>query len=287
MPIEDRGYRRREPRGEGRRFRAQPIARETLRQILQRRVLLLFLSLSLVPLAIGGVAVFLLSRVQLPETMTALSPDALPPLARFFLWYLKVPQTMFAILLTVWAGSGLIADDLRTGALLVYLSRPLTRADYVAGKLGTLAALAFALTALPPLLLWALAVALEPADLARRGLLMIPLSTIAGAAILTVALAAVVGAASAVARSAAMAGTLVVGLLVFFAAVALAAPVAVRPALQLLSILSDWSAVCNGLFGMNEPGGPHWAAGLGSLILIAAAAAAVLWQRVRAVEVVG
>src|SRR5437879_3710070 len=141
MPIEEGGYRRREPRGELRRFRARPVARETLRQILQRRVLLLFLASALLPLGVGAFLVFLLSRVQLPESMTMLSQESLPPLARFFLGYLKYPQALFAILFSVWAGSGLIADDLRTGALLMYLSRPLTRLDYVLGKLGVLAAL--------------------------------------------------------------------------------------------------------------------------------------------------
>ena len=33
--------------------------------------------------------------------------------------------------LTIFGGAGLIANDLRTGAILVYLSRPLTRRDYV------------------------------------------------------------------------------------------------------------------------------------------------------------
>ena len=44
------------------------------------------------------------------------------------------------------AGAGLIANDLRTGAILVYLSRPLTRRDYVLGKLGVLMALNLSVT---------------------------------------------------------------------------------------------------------------------------------------------
>jgi ABC-2 type transport system permease protein len=287
MPIEDRGYRRREPRGQLRRFRALPIAHETLRQILQRRALLLFLSLSLIPFVVGAILVFVLSRVQLPEPMISASAETLSPIARFFLGYLKYPQAMFAILLSVWAGSGLVADDLRTGALLMYLSRPLTRVDYVLGKLGVLAALNFVLVAVPSLLLWGIAVALKPEDLGPRGLLTVPLSTLAAAAVLAVVLAVFVGGASAVARNGAMAGALVVGLLVFFAAVAVSAPEAMRPGLRLLSVLSNWSALCDGFFGTRDPAAPHWSAALGALVAIAAAAGTLLWRRVRALEIVG
>ena len=44
-------------------------------------------------------------------------------------------QIGFTILLSIFGASGLIANDLRTGAILVYLSRPLTQRDYIAGKL--------------------------------------------------------------------------------------------------------------------------------------------------------
>jgi ABC-2 type transport system permease protein len=281
MPVEDRGYRRREPRGELRRFRAVPIARETLRQILGRRVLLLFLSFSFVPFALWGIAVLLASRVQLPEGVSMLAPAP-----SVLLNYLKYPQALFAILFAVWAGSGLIADDLRTGALLMYLSRPLTRVDYILGKLGVLTALTFVVTAVPPLVLWGLAVALEPHDLAKRGLATIPLATIVAGATLAIVLSVIVGGASAITRSGAMAGLLVVGAMVFFGALAATPAAGALPALKLLSILGDWSALCDGLFGAPQAL-PHWTAALGALLLVAAGAGSVLWRRVRAVDIVG
>src|SRR6185503_11858602 len=50
-------------------------------------------------------------------------------------------QAFFTMFITIFGGAGLVANDLRTGAILVYLSRPLTRRDYVVGKLGVLLAL--------------------------------------------------------------------------------------------------------------------------------------------------
>ena len=47
-----------------------------------------------------------------------------------------------------------MANDLRTGAILAYLSRPLTRRDYVLGKLLVPLLLNLAVTLVPGLLLY-------------------------------------------------------------------------------------------------------------------------------------
>jgi len=49
-------------------------------------------------------------------------------------------QTRFIALLCIaWYGAGLIADDKRLGANLLYFSRPITRLDYILGKFSTAA----------------------------------------------------------------------------------------------------------------------------------------------------
>jgi ABC-2 type transport system permease protein len=50
----------------------------------------------------------------------------------FFLWW----ELWFAMLLVLLVGPNLISQDLRYNALPLYLSRPLRRIDYFAGKLG-------------------------------------------------------------------------------------------------------------------------------------------------------
>jgi ABC-type transport system involved in multi-copper enzyme maturation permease subunit len=42
---------------------------------------------------------------------------------------------MFALLVIAWFGAGLISEDRRLGAHLLYFSRPITRGDYLLGKL--------------------------------------------------------------------------------------------------------------------------------------------------------
>src|SRR5262245_26437101 len=111
MPVHDQGYRRREAPLARRRLRAAPIAFLALRQVLARRALIVLAGLSLIPFVMETVLLFLVSRF--PEAAAML-----PPIPQFF-GRSAVGQAGFAILITVWAGSGLVADDFRTGALLV------------------------------------------------------------------------------------------------------------------------------------------------------------------------
>ena len=62
-------------------------------------------------------------------------------------------QGLFVFFITVWVGSGLIANDLHSNALQIYLSKPLTRAEYVAGKLGVLTVCLLLVTWAPAMLL--------------------------------------------------------------------------------------------------------------------------------------
>ena len=62
-------------------------------------------------------------------------------------------QELFVLTVTVYIGSGLIANDRRSNALQIYLSKPLTRAEYVAGKLGILLFFLLMVTLLPAMAL--------------------------------------------------------------------------------------------------------------------------------------
>jgi ABC-type transport system involved in multi-copper enzyme maturation permease subunit len=65
-------------------------------------------------------------------------------------------QEPFVFFITVYVGSGLIADDIRANALPLYLSRPITRTQYIAGKAAILMAALAAVTFVPATLLFLL-----------------------------------------------------------------------------------------------------------------------------------
>lgn len=87
-------------------------------------------------------------------SLLRLSPDQLLPIdATFFSVFLAV-QGWFAFLLTAYAGPGLISPDLTNNALPLYLSRPLSRTEYVLGKMSVLFFPLSFITWIPGLLLF-------------------------------------------------------------------------------------------------------------------------------------
>jgi len=78
--------------------------------------------------------------------------DILAPSPETFRQFFEL-QGMFVFFVTIYVGSGLITNDRRTNALQIYLSKPLTRAEYVAGKLGILVCFLLLVTLLPAMAL--------------------------------------------------------------------------------------------------------------------------------------
>ncbi len=71
----------------------------------------------------------------------------------FFLIFLTV-QSFLAFILTAFIGPGLVSPDLANGALTLYLCRPLSRIEYVLGKLSVLAIVLSCATWIPGLILF-------------------------------------------------------------------------------------------------------------------------------------
>ena len=87
--------------------------------------------------------------------------------------FIGVQLVLVALLLAI-VGAGLIAEDRRTGAMELYFSRPLTRRDYIVGKVLAAGLVPVGLLVVPYLLLWLLAVGTAPPEAASTmlGLLL-------------------------------------------------------------------------------------------------------------------
>jgi ABC-2 type transport system permease protein len=129
MPIHDQGYRRyagqRIPHGRS----WSVIAKAGVRTLIGKRAFIGLLLVSWFPFFVRAVQIY--AAANLPQA-SFLAPDA-----RMFRQFLE-QQQVFLFFVTVYAGAGLIANDRRANALQIYLSKPLTRADYVFGKLAIL-----------------------------------------------------------------------------------------------------------------------------------------------------
>src|SRR5512145_295229 len=144
MPIHDQGYRRYlgSRAAVGRSW--QVITRAGIKTVLSRRTFLGLLLIAWAPFVVRAVQVYVAANFQ--------QASFLAPKAETFFEFLG-QQGVFVFFVTIYVGAGLIANDRRANALQVYLSKPLTRAEYVAGKLGILFLFLVTVTWLPAILL--------------------------------------------------------------------------------------------------------------------------------------
>jgi ABC-2 type transport system permease protein len=280
MPIYDQSYRRWQARGALRRVRFWPITREALRLILSRRVFLGLLAVSWIPFVVRVIQVYIVTRF--PE-----AARLVPAGAELFGQFLN-GQLGFAMLLSIFGGAGLVANDLRTGAILVYLSRPLTRRDYVLGKLGVLLVLNLAVTLVPGLMLYFSALSLMPDTFLKLDKAWIAPAIAGQSLLISLAVSLLALAISALSRSARVAGVAMFALwLGLEIARVVASNVFSRPEVSLLSVQANVRAVGNALFGIIERDlSLFWAWPLVALLATALLCLAVLRSRVRAVEIV-
>ena len=144
MPIHDQSYRRYggEKIPHGRTWMV--IAAAGIRTFFAKRGFLGLLLISWMPFFARALQIY--ASANLPQAdFLALTPETF----RDFL----SQQQVFVFFITVYVGSGLIANDRRANALQIYLSKPLTRSEYVLGKLAILMAFLMLVTGIPALLL--------------------------------------------------------------------------------------------------------------------------------------
>jgi ABC-2 type transport system permease protein len=144
MPIHDQGYRRYlgSKAAVGRAW--QVITRAGVRSVLAKRSFIALMLLAWAPFVVRAVQVYIAANFQ--------QASFLAPRAETFREFLD-QQGVFVFFVTIYIGAGLIANDRRANALQVYLSKPLTRAEYVAGKFAILFLFLASVTWLPAILL--------------------------------------------------------------------------------------------------------------------------------------
>jgi ABC-2 type transport system permease protein len=130
------------------------LVRYALRELFESRVFLALLLGSCVPL-VAAIAQVYLNHNPTARTLLAMRPDLFAINNTFFFRVISI-QSALAVVLAAWAGPTLIAPDLAGGALPLYLSRPLSRPQYLLGKMATILGLLSAVTWVPALLIFAL-----------------------------------------------------------------------------------------------------------------------------------
>jgi ABC-2 type transport system permease protein len=276
MPIHDQGYRR---YSGARILRARSwfvIARAGIIERLRERR---FLALLLVAWLL-----FVVRAVQIYFGTTFVRASFFAPSEETFHGFLT-QQRLFVFFITIYAGAGLIASDRQANALQLYLSKPITRHDYIGGKLATLAAFLIAVTWVPAMMLLMLQVlfsgSLEFVSTHPR---LVPAITITAA--LQVALASMMMLAlSSLSRSRRFAAMLYALVTIFAGTIERVLQTATGAAgWVLVSPQNTLLVITDALFGI-EPEIPVTLA-LIAIMTLMAVCVAVLERRVRAVDVV-
>lgn len=113
------------------------------------------------PREVGGEIASLLARLP------SMSSEEMLTVVRPVFWksvmlQLQRSQCIGLVLVVGLSAPSLISHDVRSRAFLLYFSRPLTRAQYILGKLGTVAFFLLVTCTLPQLVLYFFAVLLSP-----------------------------------------------------------------------------------------------------------------------------
>lgn len=144
MPIHDQGYRRYLGTRDaiGRSWRV--MTRAGVMSVVSKRVFLGMMLFAWAP--------FVVRVVQFYFATTLAQASFLAPSGETFREFLD-QQGIWVFFVTIYVGAGLIANDRRANALQIYLSKPLTRVEYITGKLVTLLVFLAGVTFAPAILL--------------------------------------------------------------------------------------------------------------------------------------
>ncbi len=222
----------------------------------------------------------------------AIPVERLPSInAQFFLTEIMA-QSLTVALLALIMGAGLIADDRRDNALPLYLSKPLTVAEYLLGKLGVLALPILGVTAVPTLLVFGLHCLGEGGKDFILTYWRLPFAIVALSVLIALFCGTLMLMASSLVKKGAIAGGMVVGLFIGHNVLAgVLSGILESRKYMILSLQFDFHRLGLWLFGLEHLAEarhyPFSGSAAGAVIVAATALCwAILWRQVRPVEVV-
>jgi len=278
VPIHDQSYRRYggERELQGRAWTV--IARTGIKNMLGKRKFLGLLIVAWLPFVVRAVMMYF--AANFPQmSMIAPSPES-------FRQFLD-QQGIWTFFITIFTGAGLVSNDLRANALQIYLSKPLGRAEYIAGKFAVLAFFLLLVTWLPATMLLVIQVVFAGnLTFLSANLFLIPAILVA-TGVETIVLSMVMLALSSLSKSARFVGIMYAGMVLFAHALyGVVFAVTRNTKFSWMSLQGNLQHLGDVVFRL-EPryDTPAWATAL-ALAVIVGGAAFVLERRVRGVEVV-
>jgi ABC-type transport system involved in multi-copper enzyme maturation permease subunit len=278
MPIHDQSYRR---YGGG---KASPgrawlvIAWAGIVNMLRKRLFLGLLIVSWVP--------FLFRAGQIYFSTNFPQLAMLAATAETFREFLD-HQGTFVFFMTIYIGAGLIANDRRANALQIYLSKPLLRAEYIAGKAGVLLFFLLLITWVPGILLLLVQVLFAGNfEFFRKNLFLFPAITVASLLQVMVASFTML-ALSSLSKSSRYVAIIYTGIIIFtFAIYGVLYAITGSSAMSWISPTASLAQVVDVIFRQTPRYVTPWQVSLIVVLGFVIVSISVLERRVRGVEVV-
>jgi ABC-type transport system involved in multi-copper enzyme maturation permease subunit len=288
MAVFSRSYQAYEGRRTSQRWRFLILSRYALEGWLRSRAFLGWLAIAMIPVLVGASFIYL-SHNSAARTLIGLvklgewgKVDA-----RFFVEAVS-SQCFFGFVLAAWVGPSLVGRDLANGALPLYLSRPLTRFEYILGKLTVLVGFTSAVTWGVGLLLYALNSVLA-ADGWWLAHWRIAVGLVVGGLVWSSVVSLFALALSSWIRWRLLASSMLIG--IYFVSAGLAEVLVTTlhtPWGRLLNLAQDFRMIWSQLFDAKQPASTvPTSAAWAMVALLAAASMVILNRKLRAREIVG
>jgi ABC-2 type transport system permease protein len=129
------------------------ITRYSLNEAFASRVSVVLFVACLIPVLLAAVVIYVVNSDTARVLLNMRGRDLLAIDNKFFLKMLET-QGWLALFLTAWIGPIMVSPDLTNNALPLFLSRPVSRTEYVIGKISVLVIVLSAVTWIPLLLLF-------------------------------------------------------------------------------------------------------------------------------------
>ena len=288
MTIKEKGYTHWDGELKPGRFPWKPITRYGIKLTFQKKFFKLFFFITLIPAVVYLAGVYVSERLE--DFQFMFEGDNLPLAVNpaYFNSYLTGEFIFFMIvMILVFAGAGLISDDLKHNSLQLYFSRPIKKRDFFTGKIAVIVFYLFIVTLIPGLILFIFKLIFAGNFKFFLEYPWLPLSIIGYSILITGFFSCYALFLSALSKNRRYVAIMIFGVYIFSNILyEIFNEIFRRPEFSLLSISANLKQVGAAMFKQPFPFQVNWILSLLVLIGFCLLAAFVLSRKVRGVEVV-
>jgi ABC-2 type transport system permease protein len=121
--------------------------------LFQSRPFTAYTVICMIPFLFGLAFIYVVNSASVRALLNARGPEMVSINNVWFMSFLGF-EAFMTFILTAWGAPGMISKDFANHSIQLYLSRPISRAEYLAGKISVLAALLSLTTWIPALILF-------------------------------------------------------------------------------------------------------------------------------------